>query len=350
MKQFAKANILISHYFIRDDKRELGTIEALSEVANIMIDSGAFSNLGIDTGRITGDKITYDEYVGVVKNHYHDKVWGYVNLDVIGDHIASEENYKKLMDAGFDPIPVLTPSAPIKEVEGMFNRHKRVAVSGMTSQHLIQHMIGRIQQAYKYADGDVLVHTLGFSRYPLSIQIPNATMDSSTMCVGQRFGDFAFFDPRKGFKRQNKKQALKSDKYRMELLSYGLTVDDLKDDEMFKGLSLFTLQPLYAFSVYQTLLARSYGMGFFFSLPSTRWITPLAGVLKGAEDMSKGFDAKKAIAHTEYLRGLFSNNLDKFYQELVESFKVSTDWETDLIQVDNQISKLKKRFGKVLNG
>lgn len=74
-------------------------IKPQSHIKHFFMDSGAFGawNRGIT--------IAVDDYIAFIKAN-KDQLHVYANLDVIGDPVATWENYQRMRDADLDPMPV----------------------------------------------------------------------------------------------------------------------------------------------------------------------------------------------------------------------------------------------------
>lgn len=345
-KHYPRANILISQFFIQKDKKELATVEALNECANVMIDSGGFSNLNVDLGKIKGPKVEIDDYIDICKRYYDKKVWGYVLLDEILSHEKTLENQAKMLDAGLKPMLVLTPGSPIETINELIAINPRVCVSGMTQTTRIEATIARIQQGYKVAEGDVYIHSLGLSRYPLCVQIPNATMDSSSMNSGMRFGQIMFFDPAYGFKVLHWSEAVKDSKYAMLLLKAGLTSKEIRDKSTYGGTGILSYYPMYSYLKFAQFVQETYNMGFFFAFPGSGHIMMFASIYYSMNGARNGFDVNVALAKTKELRRLIRDDLSRYQYALADCFKRETQWRENTITNERQYESLKQRFMK----
>lgn len=84
---------------------------AVSDGCEIFIDSGAFSNF--TKGQ---EVVTIEEYMAFLDKH-HDSIWRYINFDVLGDAVKTQQNYEYLLSKGYNPVPVLTYGNSISEVK-----------------------------------------------------------------------------------------------------------------------------------------------------------------------------------------------------------------------------------------
>jgi len=156
--------------------------EALfSSGAKILIDSGAF------TAWKSGKPIELEAYRDWLLAH-QDKVWGYLNLDVVGDPEGSEVNLAFLRAAGLDPIPVITRGMTLRQAMPMQDSQGRVAIGGLvgTPDKL------KFVTALRPALAGKKVHVLGTFN-PEILNLPDvATADASTGTNALRFGALRF--------------------------------------------------------------------------------------------------------------------------------------------------------------
>lgn len=326
---YNRANVLVSQYYIAGVPHEIATAEVLSHRCNFLVDSGAFSNSNIERGLIKGKPVTLDQYINSCKRYYHNKAWGYITLDVISSHEKTEANYQKMLDEGLTPIPVLSPTSKSDDIFQLAETNSRVCVSGLTQQTRVNKTIGRIQKAFKETDGKILTHALGLSRYPMCVQIPVATLDSSSMTIGNRFGSLPFFDPKEGFSVGHWSKALEDPKKVAIIKDTGISIDDVKNPEMYRGLGLCTFIPLYSYIKFANYIEDHYKSMFFFALPGSTWVILLAAMYHSMKGRSHGFDLNIAKEKAAELRKLITQGaMEKYQYALTDCFSETREYIT----------------------
>lgn len=155
----------------------------------VMIDSGAVQ------ARSIGKDVTPEGYAAWL--HDAEGLWDTaVTLDVIFDPVASDENYKKLVDLGcHNLLPVFHGGEPWSYYERMVEEHDYVALGGMVSTDPGTGLRPWLGRCFKLA-GDTKIHGLGMTQLPLLLAAPWKSVDSSSWGAGHRFGSVAVWDGR----------------------------------------------------------------------------------------------------------------------------------------------------------
>ena len=98
-------NILVSYAYTGTSKdfNSLAIKQSEDGIANVMIDSGAFTIF--NSKKKT--KLNLDNYCKYLEQNAH-KVEKYVMLDVIKNEKATKENYETMLRRGFNPMFVFT--------------------------------------------------------------------------------------------------------------------------------------------------------------------------------------------------------------------------------------------------
>jgi hypothetical protein len=115
-------NMLISYSYWNDNIAK--TIDVKN--TRLLIDSGAF------TAWKKGDEIQLDDYCAFLKD-LPIKPWRYFSLDVVGDADKSMKNYLTMKDRGFDPIPVFTRGANIKDFITYLKTSEIIGIGGIAN-------------------------------------------------------------------------------------------------------------------------------------------------------------------------------------------------------------------------
>lgn len=154
----------------------------------LMIDSGAF------TAYNAGKKIELWDYIDFLKRIDYLKPKYRIQLDVIGDHKATKENYKKTLDLGMDVIPVFTRGTPINEINDLLAT-SNIALLGGVAQ-------GKDREKYtKFVLDNApkgRLHLLGFTNQWIVDNYQPYSVDASSWKKSARFGGFDLFVPNKG--------------------------------------------------------------------------------------------------------------------------------------------------------
>lgn len=159
----------------------------------ILIDSGAF------TAYTTGKVITikeYGEWALNFKKQWESKVksLNFFNLDVIGDQKASNVNLHKLEKMGFQPIPIFTYKAEIKELNYYLENYDYIGLGGLvglTTNDQIKWLDYCFKHIIKHKKKTGIlrkIHLLGVTKQDILIRYPCYSSDSSSWISCLRFG------------------------------------------------------------------------------------------------------------------------------------------------------------------
>ena len=229
----SKVNVLIS--YAHWDKGLTQNSAFKDKKINLFIDSGAFTNFTSGT-----DKIKVDDYCHFLTEH-KDLVWRYINLDKIGDAKESEANYQEMQSRGFKPVPVFTR-------DGLGNssqRKKDLFEMCQTTDFLcLGGVAGGLHRTenQKYVTG--CSHFLKKQKMPYHIlgcgspSIIKATRpyscDSSSYCVGNKFGSMSLFFNGKFYAVNRKTIGSKKKVPTYVLRKYGMTDRHRKSSNLFE--------------------------------------------------------------------------------------------------------------------
>jgi hypothetical protein len=171
----------------------IGQREAvLGSFPDVLLDSGAF------TAFTLGKPIKLADYCAylIEKQPKH-----YFNLDVIGDHDATLANYKRMVDKGFNPIPVFGYGGDLKYLREYCAMTDYVALGGLVPVTRFKAKLARWlnhcwQFLSKQRQGDTLVrvHGLGVSSVWALERYPFYSVDSTTWLVGNKFKELILAD------------------------------------------------------------------------------------------------------------------------------------------------------------
>lgn len=188
----SKINVLISvaHW---DDKIEQSDIWK-AQCMNLFLDSGAFTNF--TKGKEVVSMASYQQFLRDRK----DRIWKYINLDIIGDSAGSQRNYEELRANGFDPVPVFTKEASLSSSErkqALFEMSKTsnfITLGGvageLTKPATKNYIRGCAHFLHKQK---TKFHILGCGSPPIIKSVLPYSCDSSSYCMGNKFGLMSLF-------------------------------------------------------------------------------------------------------------------------------------------------------------
>lgn len=321
-----KLNMLFSYGVIGRHKSFMDVIQGIGDYTNIMIDSGAFSNRSIHIKHIKYDSsldkvVTLDEYVDFLKLA-HNKIWGYINLDVMGEPIPTRENYDALLNKGFHPIPVITQGVTREEVEEIIGTSDRVGIaSGLKAAPPVISFVNSI------SGGKTRMHLLGYSEYPQVTQIPIRYCDSSSFMAGGRYGSLCIFNKSIGIKahslrRSSRRGAIPIDVLN-ELERCNVSMDDFGDKVFGTGISSPTC--LSSINAYVELhKAINDKVAYFFSISTLGWLNAVLAIVNAKADGS-AFDYQVARDEYNRLQSFSKTSVNSYVDEMVAILKKNTD-------------------------
>lgn len=309
-------NILMSYYYMRRDLRLQEWLKSLAPYANVMIDSGAFTNLNNKHKALKEGKqpneVTLKEVIEAYKR-LHGNVWGYIQLDVIYDPPGTLNNLKTMFNAGLTPIPVFTSTEKVVNIDQYVAYNPIVALGGIAGGapgNTPAYAINRMRLLWEKTQQKIRLHSLGWIKLPEIWDLPVLFCDSSSYCAGGRFGSFAVYSPRTGFSTASYKDIINKPNGRGarlmlgELRKAGVSIADIKDSTNYRRVygipSLFTVFNYVKFHVDATRR----GLSYFFASPNVSWVTPILGVIATMDDRASTFnyrEAKKIKIHLDEL-------------------------------------------------
>lgn len=230
---------LFSWAFLRKRPKFAEFVSALAPAADVMIDSGAFTNYTESKRAAAKAKahvpITLRDYNDAVKRHFHGRVWQYVQLDVVGDHEASLANLRETLHEGLEPMAVWVMGAPEEYLPELVAHNRYLCVAGGVKTR-IEYAAQRYQRAHEATGGRAMSHALGFARFPECYQLPVHSFDTSSWCSGAKYGGvYSFTDRIKGAGTLREILAAKDDRLAW-LLRCGFTLPQLLDPAFNKGM------------------------------------------------------------------------------------------------------------------
>lgn len=208
------------------DQRKQNLIEALGSQVRLLIDSGAFAAWKHGKPAILAD------YIAFLRQMEY-KPWGYFNLDVVGDPVASWRNYNLMLDAGLRPIPIFTRGASLDELDRYYESTDIVAVGGLVGttrangylRHFMDAVAGR------------QVHWLGVASPALLRYYKPYSCDSSSAQAAARYGSLHLYLGKGRFKniaKTDARQRIPADLWGT-IESYGYAPRDLGAEANWRG-------------------------------------------------------------------------------------------------------------------
>lgn len=183
---------LLSYAEMGRDSRQ---IEALTEAGiPVVWDSGAFS---VFTGRA---EITVDEHARWVVDS-QDRLPGnrFLALDVIGDPVATLENYRTSIELGARVEPTIHFGTSIAQIERLLDVAvpEWVNVGGLVGQRNDRMSAAMIAAVRRELPDGVKVHALGCTRTQVSALVPFEGCDSSTWLTWGQYHQISLWNPQR---------------------------------------------------------------------------------------------------------------------------------------------------------
>lgn len=172
-----KANILVAYPYMK--KGVLEVLQRYESKINFLLDSGAF------TAWNAGKEIRLQDYHAFL-NDCPIKPWRYFALDVIGKPDETMRNYQASLDAGYNPIPVFTPSQSIDDIERYYQTTDVIGCGGLTTKYG-KESIAYLQRVWNVCKGRN-VHLLGYTKPSYIKHFRPYSCDSSSWNRAGRFG------------------------------------------------------------------------------------------------------------------------------------------------------------------
>lgn len=182
-------NILVSYAYTGASKdfNDLAIKQSVDGVANVMIDSGAFTIF--NSKKKT--KLNLDNYC-LYLDKVADKVEKYVMLDVIKNEEQTKKNYETMLKRGFNPMFVFTEYDTDWDymIDAVKNQKHLCVAGGVTNRG--EWILKRYQDVYQKTKAKI--HALGFVQFNDIFRLPLHSVDSSSWIMSQRYGALSYFD------------------------------------------------------------------------------------------------------------------------------------------------------------
>jgi hypothetical protein len=183
---------LISYaYYADTDLDDLAGLSGTEDLT-FFADSGAY------TAHTLGLPISLEGYAAWIERWRH-RIHAYASLDVLFDAEGTRRNHLTLCALGLDPVPVFHLGSPLRAFEGYLAESPYVALGGLAAGWRTMRdpkLWSYLDRLHGLADAaGVKLHGFGLSAWPVIRAFPWHSVDSSTPCVGFRWGQIMVFDP-----------------------------------------------------------------------------------------------------------------------------------------------------------
>lgn len=222
----SKLNVLVAYPYMKK-----GIIQELikhQSKINFLLDSGAF------TAWKSGNPIKLDDYCKFLDS-LPIKPWRYFSLDVIGDPVATMENYQTMLKRGYNPVPVFTPSQDFSDIEEYYKTTDFIGCGGLTDKYGSSGIV-YLKKVMAHTKGRN-IHLLGFTKPAIVKHFRPYSCDSSSWTRSQRYGLCDIYVGKGEYIQLTRKQA--SNKPRKEICDaiqrLGFTVSDLAKEASWRG-------------------------------------------------------------------------------------------------------------------
>lgn len=226
----SKLNLLVAYPYAKK-----GVLDLLSRfdkehpnTLRFFLDSGAFT--AFNAGKV----ITLDEYCRFLESLPF-KPWRYFMLDVIMNEEKTMANYEKMLERGFNPVPVYTYGQDPKAIEYYYSKSDYVALGGLVGVPK-NVMLNEVKKFQKMVDGRKS-HLLGFTQIKGIKFFKPYSCDSSTWSNGSRYGEAHLYCGNGEFLKLKRKHFITkpSDKIIKAIRSLGFNMEELKIKTAWQG-------------------------------------------------------------------------------------------------------------------
>jgi len=187
--EIAKASgaeyVLMSYYYLRDDRKGNWRKHVQRLGLKVMLDSGAFTVWKRREAGKDVPEIDVRDYAAFVLQH-QDVLHSFITLDVVGDDAATEANDAYLRSLGLCPVPVHPAVGDLQELGKLVEADHDFIAIGAT--------VGMIEAAKRTLFEQIFgafpegrFHWLGGSS-SLIVDFPWFSADSSTWLSGRKYG------------------------------------------------------------------------------------------------------------------------------------------------------------------
>ena len=187
MSKSGKLNILIAYPYFKPKVKEI-LAELPPEDYRLIVDSGAFS--AYNSGH-TIELPKYCEFLTDLKKDFTN--FDYVQLDVVFNEEKTIENYKRMLDMGFDPCPVFTRGSNFDYFHELMETRKYVFVGGVQRGKGANNFAKWILENSSYIENGDRVHLLAYVRPDFINHYKPFSVDSSSWTAAGRYGLIPYY-------------------------------------------------------------------------------------------------------------------------------------------------------------
>jgi hypothetical protein len=200
-----KLNILIAYPYFKPKVREI-LAEFPKENYRLIVDSGAFS--AYNSGHAI-ELPKYCEFLTDLKKDFND--FDYVQLDVVFNEEKTKENYKRMLDLGFDPAPVFTRGADFDYFHELIEAKKYIFVGGVQRGKGANNFAKWVlENSGNYKEDRV--HLLAYVRPDMINHYQPFSVDSSSWTAAGRYGLIPYYTGNGRLSQVSKKDFIKKPK------------------------------------------------------------------------------------------------------------------------------------------
>ncbi len=175
-----KLNLLVAYPYA--NSRVFDELKKAEHKIRFLLDSGAF------TAWKAGKEISLDDYCSFLEK-IPVKPWRYFSLDVIGNPEATMENYQKMLERGFTPLPIFTRGENCSAIEKYYETSDVVGIGGLVGTKGNKAFVNGIMKKI----GKRKVHLLGFTNPDYIKHYRPYMCDSSSWSSSVRYASAAVY-------------------------------------------------------------------------------------------------------------------------------------------------------------
>ena len=220
----SKLNILVAYPYMTSNVISL--LNENKHQIRFLLDSGAF------TAWKAGKPIQLDDYCRFIESLPF-KPWRYFTLDVIGDPEKSFLNYQKMLERGFNPVPIFTRGEKIEMIDEYYKTSDVLGIGGLVGTPGNKGFVKGVMNII----GKRKVHWLGFTSNDFVAHYKPYMCDSSSWEGGARYGAFSLYCGHGRYVTMKRVDFSKKPSYEIEkqLASYDVSVNDLSKNKNWCG-------------------------------------------------------------------------------------------------------------------
>jgi len=185
-------NVLVSVPYVGGSVRK--ALGENRQHIRLLIDSGAFTNWK------AGKETTVESYMEFLDG-LPVKPWRYFALDKIGDPEGTWDNYQKMLNAGYNPIPIFTRGAPVADLDRYYETSDVVGIGGLVATRKSRGYLKYIVERNKGRP----MHWLGVTDPQFIYHYKPYSCDSSSWSNAPRYGELPIYIGAGKFLRWDKK-------------------------------------------------------------------------------------------------------------------------------------------------